>query len=129
MTLTLSANEFMQKFHLYFFSFHVEHTRPHCTLQVCAMIISAIFEHFKKYISPFLIACILEGIVGKKLAADHICASLLTGSVSFSVSDIEFISQKVHMHVSARIAGCKNESIPSIRKSINLINSKLVFLL
>lgn len=93
------------------------------------MIISAIFEHFETYISPFFIAWILEGKVSKKLAADHVCANLLTGSVSFSVSDIEFISQKIHMHVSARIAGCKNECIPSIRKSINLIDSKLVFLL
>lgn len=53
------------------------------------------------------------------MAADHICANLLTGSVSFSISDIEFISQKIHMRVSARVAGCKNECIPSIRKSIN----------
>jgi len=91
------------------------------------MTISAIFEHFKKYFSPFVIARSLEGKVGKKLAADQVCADLLTGSVSFRVSDVELISQKIHVHVSAGIAGCKKERIPSIRKSINWIHLKLVF--
>lgn len=80
------------------------------------MIIWAIFEHLKIYISPFFIAWALEERIGKKLAADHVCANLLTGSVSFSISDIKFISQKIHIHVSARIAGCKNDYIQSIRK-------------
>lgn len=116
-TLTLSANKLMQRFFALLF---LCRTRTLHLYQVCRMIVSPIFDLFKKYVLPFLIAWILEGKVCKKLAADHVCASLLTGSVSFSISDVEFISQKTHTHISARIAGCKNECIPSIRKSINL---------
>lgn len=113
MTLTLSANELMQTLSSYFFHWRTHTLLPH---HISGIIISAIFEHFKKHISPVLIAWTLEERIGKKLAADHVCANLLTGSVSFSISDIKFISQKIHMHVSARIAGCKNDCIQSIRK-------------